>query len=235
MNVIDKKKYKKNLEILREKINFYEKISKKSIQQLLRKRSILNKQQSVKSKLCKINELNDWKINNGKIVHKSGQFFSVEGVKIKNAKREVSSWDQVILNQKHGGILAIIMRETKSRGIEFLLNLRSEPGDKDLKFCPSFSATQSNINLAHGGKKTDLSEIILKLKGAEIIAKSTHNEEGARFWRKKNENWIVKIKDPFNKEISKENFVWVNYWQIKKLTMEDCVINPFVKTILFMI
>lgn len=228
-------KYIKNLELLRKKIYKYEKISNKSIKQLLKKRLILQNKETIKTKLCKITDLHDWKMNNGKIIHISGQFFSVEGVKIKNAKREVANWEQVILNQKHGGILAIIMRETKKKGIEFLLNLRSEPGDKDIKFCPSFSATQSNINLAHGGKSTDLSDIILKLKGAEIVAKSYHNEEGARFWRKKNENWILKIKNPFNKKIKNKNFVWANYWQIKRLAMESCKINPFVKTILFMI
>ena len=70
-----------------------------------------------------------------------------------------------MLFQKHGGILAILVRE-KNGKIEFLLNARREPGDGngELKLCPSFSATQSNMNLAHGGKKTDLTNLILNKK-----------------------------------------------------------------------
>ena len=49
------------------------------------------------------------------------------------------------------GILAILYRK-RNNIIEFLLYARREPGDHDLKLCPSFSATQSNLNKAHGGK-----------------------------------------------------------------------------------
>ena len=49
-----------------------------------------------------VNSLKDWHIKkNGNLFHKSGQFFSVEGVKIKTAiEREISSGQQPILNQK---------------------------------------------------------------------------------------------------------------------------------------
>tara|TARA_B100000214_G_scaffold374473_1_gene357355 strand:- start:1278 stop:1973 length:696 start_codon:yes stop_codon:yes gene_type:complete len=228
-------KYQNNLELLRQKIEIYKYSSNTSISKLIRKRKILQKKETMRSRLCSISELKDWKLKKGKIYHKSNQFFSVVGVKTKNAKREVSNWDQLIFNQPHGGVLAFLVRETKKYGIEFLLNLRSEPGDKNIKFCPTFSATKSNMNRAHGGKRTELYEIIIKNKGANIIAKSAHNEEGARFWRKRNENWLVYLKNPNNKLTKKENFVWANIWQIKKLCLEECLINPYVKTILFMI
>ena len=47
-------------------------------------------------------------------------------------------------------------------------------------------ATQSNINLAHGGKLPDLSNIVLDNQGAQLIYATAHNEEGARFWKKTN-------------------------------------------------
>lgn len=229
-----KKKYYKNLKNLRERIEKYKDISSDNIDQLLKKRKKLQSKETMKSKLVPINQLNDWYIKK-KLFHKSGQFFSVEGVKVENAKREVKKWDQLIFNQPHGGVLAFLTRETPQFGVEFLLCLRSEPGDANIKFCPSFSATKSNMNRAHGGKRTELYDEIIKKKGSEIIAISAHNEEGARFWRKRNENWIVKLKKPNNKATKKDHFVWANIWQIKKLCLEECVINPYVKTILFMI
>ena len=230
-----KKTYYKNLEILRKKIEKYKNFSSDNISKLIKKRKSLQKKETMISKRCSIQNLKNWRMDKGKIYHKSNQFFSVEGVKVKNARREVKKWDQLIFNQPHGGLLAFVVRETKKYGIEFLLCLRSEPGDKNIKFCPSFSATKSNMNRAHGGKRTDLYEIIIKKKGAKIIAKSAQNEEGARFWRKRNENWLVQLKDPHNKLTKKENFVWANIWQIKRLCLEECMINPYVKTILFMI
>ena len=227
--------YYRNLENLRRKIDVYKNSSNSSIIKLLAKRKIFKKKETMKTILSPVASLKGWKSNKGNIYHKSNQFFSIEGVKIKDAKREVSEWDQPILNQPHGGILAFLVRETKEYGIEFLLCLRSEPGDENIKFCPSFSATQSNINRAHGGKRTELYEAIIKKKGTRLIAKTTHNEEGARFWRKKNQNLLVFLKNPDDKITKSENFVWANIWQIKKLCLEDCVINPFVKTILFMI
>ena len=48
---------------------------------------------------------------------------------------------------------------------------------------PIFFCYQSNMNLAHGGKKTDLTNV---LNNKNIIGKTLHYEEGARFWRKPN-------------------------------------------------
>lgn len=229
-----KKTYIKNLQKLRERIDFYKNNSNNDISKLLKLQKHLQKKETMISKLIPINQLKDWNYDNI-LQHKSKQFFSVEGVSVKNAKREVKKWDQLIFNQPHGGVLAFLVRETKRYGIEFLLHLRSEPGDREIKFCPSFSATKSNMNLAHGGKRTELYDLIIKKRNSKIIAISAHNEEGARFWRKRNENWLVEINDPYNKATKKEYFVWANIWQIKKLCMEECKINPFVKTILFMI
>ena len=127
------------------------------------------------------------------------------------------------------------MREKKNRVIEFLLYARKEPGDINLKLCPSFSATQSNINLAHGGKKTPLTDIILDKKGTNLICKTIHYEEGARFWRKTNQNLLIKINEKRQSKIKGKDFIWLNMSQIKKLNLIKGIINPFVKTILFMI
>ena len=229
-----KKKYYNNLQDLRKRINSYKSISSNDITKLIARRRLLQKKETMVSKIVPINQLKDWKFDK-KIFHKSKQFFSVEGVKVNKARREVGKWDQLIFNQPHGGVLAFIVREKKKYGVEFLLCLRSEPGDANIKFCPSFSATKSNMNRAHGGKRTELYDIIIKKKGSKVIAISAHNEEGARFWRKRNENWLVKLKNPENKSTKKKHFIWANIWQIKKLCLEECMINPYVKTILFMI
>jgi len=223
------------IDILRKKISESQKNENKKIDHILKWLKERNKINKMKVQKVPIKKLTQWSYKkNGNLFHKSGQFFSVEGVKVSNAiEREVSSWEQPILNQKHGGILAIVSRDRKGI-IEFLLYARKEPGDKEVKLCPSFSATQSNINRAHGGKKTYLTDIILGNK-KNYLGETIHFEEGARFWKKPNKNLIVGINFKDSLKIKKPDFIWLNMSQIKKLNFKKGIINPFVKTILFMI
>ena len=229
--------YMNKLERFRQKIILSSLKESKNISHILSWLKKKNQGNKMKVRKIEVNQLKDWSTKkNGNIFHKSSQFFSIEAVKIQNAvEREVKTWDQPILNQKHGGILSILTRENKNGVIEFLLFARKEPGDKDLKLCPSFSATQSNINRAHGGKKTPLSDIILKAPIKNIIGSTIHYEEGARFWQKPNKNLLIKIAFKDQKKIKDKNFIWLNLTQIKKLNQKKGIINPFVKTILFMI
>ena len=226
---------KNKINILRKKVVESQKKENQKIDYILKWLKQRDKANKMKVKKVPINQLNNWSYKaNGNLCHKSGQFFSVEGVKVSNAiEREVSSWEQPILNQKHGGILAIISRE-RDEIIEFLLYARKEPGDKNLKLCPSFSATQSNINRAHGGKKTHLTDIILDNE-KNYLGQTIHFEEGARFWKKPNKNLIVEIKNKNSLKIKNPDFIWLNMSQIKKLNFKNGILNPFVKTILFMI
>ena len=80
-----------------------------------------------------------------------------------------------------------------------------------------------------------LTNLILNHKKSNLIAKTTHYEEGARFWKKPNQNFLIKINKKDELKIDNSNFIWLNYSQIKKLNLIKGVLNPFVKTILFMI
>ena len=228
----------KNLLELRKDILKFKNKEEKSIKSILEWRKKLIRKNKIKTKLINLNECNDWYLDkNNNLNHKSGQFFKVQGVKIFGASsREVTSWTQPILTQKHGGILAFICRITKKNGVEFLLEGRTEPGDNsDVKIASCFQATQSNMNRAHGGKRPKFYDIVVKLKGAKLIYCTAHNEEGARFWKKSNLNVIVKLNNPNDKRIKGSNYKWAGLTQIKKIALRNNIVNPFVKTILFMI
>ena len=234
-------KLKKNLNKLikfRSLVELSKKKEESDITKILKWRNNLIKKNKTYSKIINFNKVKDWKTdNNGNVSHKSGQFFSLKGVRTKGAStREVASWDQPILTQKHGGVLAFLARNTERYGVQFLLNAKTEPGDNgDIKLSPSFQATQSNINKAHGGCIPKLSNIILNNEGAKLIYATSHNEEGARFWEKTNVNLILLLDDSENEATKQPNYIWASLTQIKKLSLIDNIVNPFVKTILFMI
>ncbi|WP_440934918.1 NDP-hexose 2,3-dehydratase family protein [Candidatus Pelagibacter sp.] len=223
----------KNYLLLKNILKKSEKIEEKKIDHVLDWLKKISKKDKTKTKIIKIEELDNWFFKDGKILHKSKQFFSIEGIKIKNAyNREVKNWSQPILSQKHGGYLAIIFKIEKSIP-KFLLLARREPGDQNLKLCPSFSATQSNINRAHGGKLTNLYNLISNKK--KIFLKTYHYEEGARFYKKINCNLLIKINKKDERFIKDKNFIWLTKSQISKLNFKRGILNPFVKTIMSMI
>ena len=190
------------------------------------------------SKIINLNKCKGWHLDKkNNLYHESRQFFKVKGVETKGAfGREVNSWTQPILTQKHGGVLAFISRQTNRFGTQFLIDAKIEPGDDSIiKISPSFQATQSNMNRAHGGKRPNFYDIVMQNKGAELIYYTIHNEEGARFWRKSNWNVIVRLKNPFDKRVKGSNYKWVSLKQLKKLALRNRCVNPFVKTILFML
>ena len=227
-----------NLIKLRQQIIKFKKKEEQNIEPILIWRKKLIRQSKIKAKLINLEDCKDWYLDKHKnLHHKSGQFFKVQGVKTSGANlREVKSWTQPILNQKHGGILAFICRVTEHYGVQFLVDAKTEPGDDaDIKIAASFQATQSNINRAHGGKRPKFYDIVVKLKGAKLIYCAAHNEEGARFWRKSNLNVIVQVNNPYDPRIKGKNYKWASYTQLKKLSLKNNIMNPFVKTILFMI
>ena len=232
-----KKNIKKLIKFKKEMLK-YSDIEKTSIKPIVNWKNKLQKKVKTTSKIINLNECKSWYFDkNMNLHHQSGQFFKIKAVKTEGAiGREVQSWTQPILTQKHGGVLAFISRQTKKFGTEFLLDAKIEPGDDSLiKISPSFQATQSNMNRAHGGKRPKFYDIVMQLKGAELIYYTIHNEEGARFWKKSNWNVIVKLKNPYDKRIKGDNYMWASLKQIKKLALENRCVNPFVKTILFIL
>ena len=234
-------KFKRNLKILKDfksEMELLKKSENKNTKPILN--WIKERQKKIKSssKIINLNKCEGWSFDkNDNLQHRSGQFFKVKGVKTIGASdREVKSWTQPILTQKHGGVLAFICRQTKKYGTEFLVEAKIEPGDDSLiKISPSFQATQSNMNRAHGGKLPKFYDIVIKQKGVKLIYYTIHNEEGARFWKKSNWNIIVKLNNPYDKRIVGKNYKWVSFSQIKKLSLKNRCVNPFVKTILFIL
>lgn len=233
--------FKRNLKKLnsfKKEMKKYEHLEETDISSILKWVKLRQKKVKTVSKLINLNQCKDWFLDkNNNLYHKSTQFFKVKGVETKGAAgREVKSWTQPILTQKHGGVLAFISRQSKKYGTQFLIDAKIEPGDDSiLKISPSFQATQSNMNRAHGGKRPKFYDIVIQNKGAELIYYTIHNEEGARFWKKSNWNVIVKLKNPNDKRIKGDNYRWVSFKQIKKLALKNRYVNPFVKTILFIL
>ena len=186
------------------------------------------------AELIPLRDVAGWQqADNGNIYSASGQFFRIEGVRVKSAPglREISGWDQPIFTQSDGGVLALLCRETPRRGIEFLLQAKADPGNIGyLQFCPTIQSTWENIRGLKGAARAQFAECLDPSDNIRMIYRSKHNEEGSRFWQKSNENMILFVEDASRLTINEATYRWASLSQIKAMTLLDNVIGPYVRT-----
>ena len=121
-------------------------------------RSWLAEQQAampVKVTRVPLRDMTEWQLDRAagqlRIVHRSGRFFSVEGVRVRTDFGPVSQWDQPILVQSEVGTLGIITRVRN--GADFYLRRRSSRAQRQRRpVGADRPATQTTR--VHGGADT---------------------------------------------------------------------------------
>jgi oxidase EvaA len=187
------------------------------------------------AELIPLRDVANWQqADNGNIYNTTGQFFRIEGVRVRSAPgvREISGWDQPIFTQTEGGVLALLCRETPERGVEFLLQAKADPGNVGyLQFCPTIQSTWENVRGLKGARRAPFAELLAPSDDIRIIYRSKHNEEGSRFWRKTNENMILFIEESRRLAVDESAWRWASLSQIKRMMLLDNIVGPYVRTV----
>ena len=195
------------------------------------------KKSNIKTKTIPLLKCNNWKINNkGQMVHNSGSFFKIEGVRIINSfRREINKgWDQPMFTEPgyDGGILGLLKKNINNVP-HYLINAKFEPGNyKFIQLSPTVQATFSNIKRSHGGRAVKFLEFFKNAKrnNCKIIFKQWVSEEGGRLKNKRNLAILVEYLGKNNIKISPD-YKWVTLNQIKELILENAIINPHLRTL----
>ena len=192
------------------------------------------KNYQVDTKVIGINQLDKWKAdpNTGNISHDSGKFFNIIGVSVSGAKgREVLSWTQPMVHQQECGILGILCK--KFNGVRhYLIYAKYEPGNTDkLQLSPTLQATESNLKLAHGGKKPLFAEYFEDETKGKRLVNVVSVEDGGRFYMKTNRNMIVEIDENEKLEIT-DDFIWLTLPELKILLKMDNIVNSLTRSVL---
>ncbi|MGH3434374.1 MAG: NDP-hexose 2,3-dehydratase family protein [Thermocrispum sp.] len=172
-------------------------------------------------------ELDGWSFaDNGDLRHRSGRFFSVEGLHV---VRPEGQWQQPIINQPEIGILGILAKEFDGT-LHFLMQAKMEPGNPNLvQLSPTVQATRSNYTKAHGGAKVKYLEYFLTPDRDRVLTDVLQSEHGAWFLHKRNRNMIVEVDGYVPVE---DDFRWLTLGQIGALLREDNVVNMDSRTVL---
>jgi len=180
-----------------------------------------------------IKNLDNWKTDpeTGNIVHVSGKFFQIVGIKVEGAKdREVLSWTQPIMKQHECGILGILCKKIDGM-MHYLIWAKFEPGSLiNPQLSPTLQATFSNLSRAHGGKKPRFSEYFEDGGKGKVVVDVEQIEDPSRFYLKTNRCVIVEVPENESLEVP-EDFIWLTMPQVKKLLKIDRVVNALARAV----
>jgi dTDP-4-dehydro-6-deoxy-alpha-D-glucopyranose 2,3-dehydratase len=187
----------------------------------------------VKVKIQKIalNRLNGWdhSIEEGRIRHVSGKYFSIDGIKIKTNWGSISEWQQPIINQPEIGFLGFIAKEIDGV-LQLLVQAKIEPGNLNhVQLSPTLQATRSNYTMVHKGKRPLYLDYFQNATPKQILLDQLQSEQGSRFLKKRNRNIIIKVEEDFPVA---ENFIWLTLGQIKELMKLDDIVNMDARTVI---
>ena len=186
----------------------------------------LNQQEYFSVTRKPLTQLKKWSYNDitGDLEHESGKFFGIRGLSVKTNMTHVNSWTQPTIDQPEIGLLGIISK--KIDGIlYFLMQAKAEPGNiNTFQLSPTVQATRSNFTRVHGGKGIPYIEYFFDVDKATVLVDQLQSEQGARFFKKRNRNIIIRVKD--NEKIeSLPSFKWLTLGQINRLLQEHNTIN----------
>jgi oxidase EvaA len=190
-----------------------------------------NREINVNISKIDFDSLDQWYIdqNEGRIRHKSGKFFSIDGISVKTNWGGINKWEQPIINQPEIGILGILTKEFNGI-LYFLMQAKIEPGNvNNVQLSPTLQATKSNYSQVHKGRKPLYLDYFLETDRYEILLDQFQSEQGARFLKKRNRNIIVKVNSDIEKH---QDFIWLTLGQIKKLIQFDNLVNMDSRTVI---
>lgn len=165
----------------------------------------------------------------GNLYHRTGRFFSVEGVAVETNFGVVAQWDQPIIVQSDVGILGILVKVFEGTPL-FLMQAKMEPGNINMiQLSPTLQATHSNYSRVHQGKAPQYLEYFLELRNHHVVVDTLQSEQGARFLQKCNRNMIVQTEDDVQ---ALPDFQWFTLGQLRSLLLENNVVSMDARTVL---
>jgi oxidase EvaA len=174
-------------------------------------------------------EMGDWGLDDRRerITHRTGRFFSIDGIHVAINDCGTSSWFQPIINQPEVGFLGCIAREHE--GVIYLLvQAKIEPGNINVaQLSPTLQATRSNYTRQHGGRAPMYLEYF-RSDSKKVLTDQLQSEQGSRFLKKRNRNIIITVDSeiPYNSQ-----FRWLTIGQIKLFCQIDNMVNMDLRTV----
>jgi len=188
-------------------------------------------QQHLVSTPIPFRELGEWSFEDGSgdLIHKSGKFFRISGIRVESAFADQPEWDQPIIGQPEIGILGILSREIGGV-VHLLMQAKMEPGNPlGIQLAPTVQATHSNYTQVHNGARPPYLEYFLHRDRSRVLIDQLQWEQGSAFLRKRNRNIVVAA----DEEVPVgERFRWLTVGQVKRLLAYPNLVSMDARSVL---
>lgn len=179
-------------------------------------------------------DLQGWDMDptTGVMRHRSGRFFTVEGVHVTGPRVPNGAWAQPIIVQPEVGVLGLLAQELDGV-LHVLIQAKMEPGNADgLQLSPTVQATRSNSTGAHHGRPVRYFERFVNPAGGEVLLDVLQSEQAEWFLAKQNRNMLVEVPSHETIEVA-DDFCWVTVGQLARLlSRDDDLVNMDTRSIL---
>ena len=193
------------LKSMQEKIGYY--TMDENISWLSRQKAMYNL--LVTSKPLK--DVLGWDINEYDISRKDEEYFKVVGVKVTISSREVSSWNQPLVQPQQQGLCAFIIKNIGSIP-HFLVQAKLECGNYDvMELAPTVQCLTGKYSV--NSNKVPFLSNVLNAPKEQIIFDTLQSEEGGRFYHEQNRNMLIKVGDDFPIAVP-DNYRWMTLNQL---------------------
>ncbi|MBY8870767.1 NDP-hexose 2,3-dehydratase family protein [Micromonospora sp. PLK6-60] len=165
----------------------------------------------------------------GNLGHRSGKFFTIEGLAVRSDYGPVPRWSQPIINQPEIGLCGILVKYFD--GVPYcLMQAKMEPGNVNtLQLSPTVQATRSNSSRVHRGGGIRYLEHFVGADRGRVLVDVLQSEQGSWFYRKQNRNMVVEVT---GEVAPHDDFCWLSLRQVLDLLHVDNLVNMDARTVL---
>jgi hypothetical protein len=165
----------------------------------------------------------------GDLVHATGRFFRVHGLRVQTDYGQRPSWEQPIIDQPDVAILGVLVQETDGV-LRFLMQAKMEPGNVNaVQLSPTVQATSSNYLRAHRGTPSRYLEHFIDRSRGRVLVDVLQSEQGSWFIGKRNRNIVVEATGPIEPH---DDFIWLTLGEILALLRLPHQVNMDARTVL---
>jgi len=181
----------------------------------------LKKKYFIKRKVIPLSKIKNWYFNKRSIYHKSKKYFSIIGIKIASNSREISEWEQPIVQEMKLGLSGFLTKKMNS-AYHYLVRFSLEPGLKN----PGLTCTVRTSDVKNCLKNNNYADLkdsnlvryylkkyFIGNANGKIIYNKIQSDEGGRFFHSQSKNIIVQI-DEKEKIKLNQNYIWMSHNQI---------------------
>lgn len=173
----------------------------------------------------------DWVRDASGIHHAFKNYFTIAGVRVEAAEREVSSWSQPLL--KHEGLgLAGFLCADIGGVLHFLVQAKSEPGIVgSVELGPTVPIFDYRARADLIGTVPFLDYFLEPPHQARVLHSSIQSEEGGRFWNLCNQFVVLEMPD-YQAIERPERYEWMTLEQLQRFSQGECMVNSEARTLL---